>query len=619
MRPGHAGRNEPDTWRGRGAPEGRGVARSLPSGRSSLIATLVPLGVLVASVVTVRHLGVSLIPAVLVTTMLVVAATFGLIGAILAVAVCAAIYQVAIGLPSGPEARPTLIALAAGAGFVGLASDGIRRWGLAAGTGGLAAPRLLVRIGRLRGALAGIAPQDGAGAARLALRILLALASLGLTLAVAFVVRGFGEAFAVLAIALGVLLTAPLAGRIGGSLIGLAGGVMLAVAVAPVGAQAVPAAIAAVALAAMAGWIGGLRQDAQLRGHAMAGLIAGARALGDARHELDVRRELLAALVALGRGRAVLLEGGAVVASHPPGQTWAPGDETWREREMRSEDRVVGQVRWRYAPGAAGGRALDNAAHALIDLAASTLLRLRFAAEMGEMEEAARIEHLRTVLLDAVSHHFRSPLSGILGSVTSILGLSSDHDPAVSRKLLFIIKDQANRLSRYVDNFISVARLESGAVDVNLAEVSLEALVYDVWESLGDTGGARRFLVAHVDQAPLRTDPALLGQALGNVLENAIKYSPEGSTVEVTATRSAAQLRIAVANEGQDAPPADLERIFERFYRSRQVTAPGLGLGLYITRSLARVLGGDVRALRREGGAPGLIVEITLPDRGDEA
>lgn len=87
----------------------------------------------------------------------------------------------------------------------------------------------------------------------------------------------------------------------------------------------------------------------------------------------------------------------------------------------------------------------------------------------------------------------------------------------------------------------------------------------------------------------------------------------------MTATRSAGELRIAIVNEGHGAPPANLERIFERFYRSRQVTAPGLGLGLYITRSLAQVLGGDVRAERRQGGEPGLTLEITLPDRGGDA
>lgn len=588
-----------------------------------MVAALVPLGVLIASVVTVRYLGLSLIPAVLVTTMLVVAATFGLIGAILAVATCAAIYEVIVGLPAGPEARPALIALAAGAGVVGLVSDGLRRWDLArvAATAAGRTPTadLFARLDRLRGAIAAMTPRDRPSAARLALRTLLVVVSLGATFGLAVLAQALGDVFAALAIIGGVLLTAPVMGRIGGSLVGLAGGAMLAVAVAPVGMQPGPAAVAAALLTAMGGWIGGLRQDARLQGHAMAGLVAGARALGDARHELDVRRELLAALVALGGGRAVLLEEGVPVASHPSEAVRTLENEAWREREMRAEDRVIGKVCWRYATGAPGGRALDHASHALIDLAASAILRLRLAAEMGEMEEAARIEHLRSVLLDAVSHHFRSPLSGIIGSVTSILSLPPGHDPVVSRKLLFIIKDQANRLSRYVDNFISVARLESGAVDVNLAEVSLEALVYDVWESLGDTGGARRFLVANIDQAPLRTDPALLGQALGNVLENAIKYSPEGSTVEVTATRSAGELRIAIVNEGHGAPPANLERIFERFYRSRQVTAPGLGLGLYITRSLAQVLGGDVRAERRQGGEPGLTLEITLPDRGGDA
>src|SRR5687768_17167022 len=148
-------------------------------------------------------------------------------------------------------------------------------------------------------------------------------------------------------------------------------------------------------------------------------------------------------------------------------------DPRWRVHPLSADGREVGAVRWRF-PGA-DTAGLDEIAKAVIDLAASAIVRARLNAEKAEMEYVAQTEQLRLVLLDAVSHHFRSPLAGILGSVTSILGLP-DQNMAARRELLLIIKDQTNRLSRYVDNFLSVARLETGAIVPNPADIALEAL-----------------------------------------------------------------------------------------------------------------------------------------------
>jgi two-component system sensor histidine kinase KdpD len=217
------------------------------------------------------------------------------------------------------------------------------------------------------------------------------------------------------------------------------------------------------------------------------------------------------------------------------------------------------------------------------------------------------------ILLDAVSHHFRSPLTGILGSVTSILSAPDDQDPDARRELLLIIKEQANRLSRYVDSFLSVARLESGSIDVNLADVDVEAVIDDVWESFGEAGGSRRFLQVEIEPHQVRTDPRLLAQVLGNVLENAIKYSPEGSVVDVRGRKQGEQMVLQVVDEGPGVPEDSQGRIFDRFFRSRGAKAPGLGLGLYITRSLVEILGGAADAHNRTDGKSGFMVSITLP------
>jgi K+-sensing histidine kinase KdpD len=288
--------------------------------------------------------------------------------------------------------------------------------------------------------------------------------------------------------------------------------------------------------------------------------------------------------------------------------------EGWRSRKLAGDGRDLGVVVWRRGRASAADPVVQDAlVGALVDLGASAIARARLSAEKAEMEFVARTEQLRTILLDAVSHHFRTPLAGIMGSATSVLNLPVDHDPGARRDLLLIIKEQANRLNRYVENFLSVARLESGAIEMRPKPVMLEPFLYDVWESFGEDGGARRFLDAEIDPAPVQADPALLKQVFGNVLENAIKFSPEESVVMVRTRREAGALVVDVADEGCGVPPENRERIFQRFFRAPGARAPGLGLGLYITRSLAEMLGGGVTACERPDGRPGLVLSITLP------
>ena len=312
-------------------------------------------------------------------------------------------------------------------------------------------------------------------------------------------------------------------------------------------------------------------------------------------------------------------DSGAIRLSSPAeGAPTAPADdediaEEWNSRPLIADGRTVGAVRWRYLGLETDVEIADEIAASLVDLGASAIVRARLSLEKSEMEFIARSEHLRTILLDTVSHHFRSPLAGILGSVTSVLNLPDQHDREVRRELLLIIKEQTNRLSRYVDNFLSVARLESGSIDVNFADVLIEPLIYDVWESFGEAGGARRFLQVKVDPRPIRADPNLLAQVLGNVLENAIKFSPEESIVDVRSRREGDKFLLEVTDQGVGIQAGTEDHIFRRFFRNPGAKAPGLGLGLYITRSLIEMQGGAVKASNRDDGVSGLKVALTLP------
>ena len=359
-----------------------------------------------------------------------------------------------------------------------------------------------------------------------------------------------------------------------------------------------------------AGWaVGAFMESRRQADQAAHVLMRAGREMSVCDEEVGIRCLLFDSLTALASGGLVELIREGVDADG------LPDAAEWQCCRLKGQGRQVGTARWRfYGPDRQQIRA--DAAVALCDLAAANIVRVRLEQEKSGMAFEARTEHLRTILLDAVSHHFRSPLAGILGSVTSILTLPDPPDLRAQRELLLIIKEQANRLSRYVDNFLSVARLESGAIEVRPAEVDLEALIYDVWESFGEAGGGRRFLKVTGAAGGLHTDPALLGQVLGNILENAIKYSEEESVVDVHIWRADGKVMIQVTDQGQGIPPASQKRMFERFFRSPGARVPGLGLGLYITRSLVEILGGDVQASNRAHGGPGLAVTIALPGEG---
>jgi signal transduction histidine kinase len=411
-------------------------------------------------------------------------------------------------------------------------------------------------------------------------------------------------------------------GALFGAPIGLASGVIMLLAMQMLGgAHALPlfslAMAMQIAVFAGVGWgVGRLGDELRRQSDRLKGLVNATRDLSLGADEAVIREILLDRLSKIAnlshaelRDESGEIKGarGSVKGTPASGPAAA-----WRTRRLVADGRDVGEARW--LPEADGDSAVvDSLACSLVDLGAAAIVRSRLSAEKAEMEFITRTEHLRTILLDAVSHHFRSPLAGIIGSVTSVLSLPEQHDRDVRRELLLIIKEQANRLNRYVDNFLSVARLESGSIDVKPQLISLEALVYDVWESFGEAGGARRFLRVTLDEKPVRADEALMTQILGNLLENAIKFSSEGSVIDVIGKWQDDELRIEVIDEGCGVPETSLGRMFDRFYRSPGAKSPGLGLGLYITRSLAEMLGGRVEGRNRVDGQSGFVVTLHLP------
>jgi len=214
----------------------------------------------------------------------------------------------------------------------------------------------------------------------------------------------------------------------------------------------------------------------------------------------------------------------------------------------------------------------------------------------GERE----LDRLRSDLVATVSHELRTPLTGVYGAAVTLSGRHDELTPEGRRGLLEMLVEQTRRLVRIVDEILVATRLDTGAFE---SEID----VFDVREALAvldSTPGAHRVLVSAEEPLLVRADLDRLRQAVGNLVDNALKYSTGPVRVEVE-PRSLF-VRIAVADEGPGIPAGERERIFEKFFRldpDQRSGVSGTGLGLYIARELVVRMGGRIGLLRGEGGA----------------
>ncbi|MBI2308851.1 MAG: HAMP domain-containing protein [Rhodocyclales bacterium] len=213
-------------------------------------------------------------------------------------------------------------------------------------------------------------------------------------------------------------------------------------------------------------------------------------------------------------------------------------------------------------------------------------------------------------LLHDVSHELRSPLARLQAAV----GLLQQQPDRAGELVARIERDTA-RMDQLVGELLTLARLESGMAGTATAEVDLAAMIETVAADVRFEAEATACAVAVELERPLRLrgNGELLRRAVENVLRNALRHSPAGGVVEIAASADAAAdvVSIRIADRGPGVAEADLERIFEPFARGGRAEGDGYGLGLAITRAVAGMHGGGVRAINRSGG--GLAVTITLP------
>ena len=252
---------------------------------------------------------------------------------------------------------------------------------------------------------------------------------------------------------------------------------------------------------------------------------------------------------------------------------------------------------------------------ALCDQAAVAIERISLAKGLDEARVLAETERLRAALLTSISHDLRTPLASILGTVSSLRRFPERYSATEREDLLATLQDEAERLNRFVSNLLDMTRLESGAIEFKLELLDVAEIVGSALQRAGNVlAGHRVEANIEPDLPMLRLDAVLFEQVLFNLLDNAAKYSPPGSRIDIRATRDGELVEIEVVDEGPGIPAADLERIFDKFYRvqAQDRRRAGTGLGLAICRGFVEALGGWIVARNRRDRS-GAVLTIRMP------
>jgi two-component system sensor histidine kinase KdpD len=247
---------------------------------------------------------------------------------------------------------------------------------------------------------------------------------------------------------------------------------------------------------------------------------------------------------------------------------------------------------------------------------ASSLERARFADAAQQVQLQMEAEQLRNSLLSSVSHDLRTPLSVITGSASALIARDEVLTPSARKDLAETIYEESQRLNRLVRNLLDMTRLVSGAVKVGKEWQAIEGVVGAALGRLEEQLRGRDVAV-HVppDLPPVPIDEVLVEQLLVNLLENAVKYTPPGSPIEISASKTDGAVAVEVADRGPGVPPELADKIFEKFYRlPRDTTGAGAGLGLAICRGIVEAHGGKIAVHDRDGG--GAVFRFTLPIEG---
>ncbi|WP_441252039.1 DUF4118 domain-containing protein [Tardiphaga sp. 71_E8_N1_1] len=252
---------------------------------------------------------------------------------------------------------------------------------------------------------------------------------------------------------------------------------------------------------------------------------------------------------------------------------------------------------------------------ALVDQSALAIERVQLVEDMDRAERNVESDRLRQALLTSISHDLKTPLASVLGAASTLRDLSSKLSEAEKADLLGTVIDESERLNRFIANLLDMTKLESGAVVPNATLQDLAEIVGSALRRAGKILSRHRVALDLAPNLPmLELDAVLFEQVLFNLLDNAAKYAPDDTTITIRAIRDADSVSLQVTDEGAGIPPADLEQVFDKFYRANKGdhVRAGTGLGLAISRGFVEAMHGTISATNRADRS-GAVLIIRLP------
>ena len=244
------------------------------------------------------------------------------------------------------------------------------------------------------------------------------------------------------------------------------------------------------------------------------------------------------------------------------------------------------------------------------------LERAELARRIAEAQAVARMEEFKTALLSSVSHDLRTPLATISASTSSLIEFGDKFDAETLRELLTGIAEECDRLNHFTSNLLEMTRLQSGQAGLRVSALSASDIIRAVIARLKKVAAGRSIkFVSPARDILVEADTALFELALTNVLQNAIIYSEDGTTIRIYCNEDGRDCIISVTDQGVGIPAVDQKKVFDRFYRVGRIEASprGSGLGLAIAKGFVEAFGGTIYVTSPVVEGRGTTVTISLP------
>lgn len=206
-------------------------------------------------------------------------------------------------------------------------------------------------------------------------------------------------------------------------------------------------------------------------------------------------------------------------------------------------------------------------------------------------------DELKSTFISVISHELKTPVALIKGYVGTLRREDATWDPLIIKDSLEVIEEEADRLTELIDNLLDASRLQAGALAINLTDVNLMDLIERIAQRFRTQSSIHNIVLDFPDSFPvILADDDRISQVISNLISNAIKYSPQGGDIRITAQVHPRQVVICVHDQGPGIAPEDLPHVFDRFYRASEAsrTTKGAGLGLYLARAVIEAHGGRI-------------------------